>query len=230
MKQLLLAAVTLMLLATGLQSFAQEGHPHGKEGHPTAKAPVNPDTAIIKAQLPSYPLNSCVVSGNKFSEKRPAVDVVVDGRLIRVCCNDCVAAVKEDAKEAITAINAAVIKVQKPLWPLKTCPVSGEAMGSMGDSIDMVVGTRYVQLCCKGCVRAVNKDSAAFMKKLDAKLMPELAKTYPTKTCVVSGEALGSMGDSIDMMYGHRLVRLCCKGCVRAYKKDPAGVVAKIYK
>jgi hypothetical protein len=230
MKHILLAALTLMLLSAGLQSNAQENHPHGKEGHPTAKAPVSKDAAVINAQLPSYPLDTCVVTGKKFSAEKPAVDVVVNGRLIRVCCSRCETKVKENSADAVAKIDAAVIKAQKPLWLLKACPVSGEAMGSMGEPLDFVVGTRYVQLCCKGCTRAVKKDPAAFLKKLDAKLMPELIKSYPTKTCVVSGEALGSMGDSIDMMYGHRLVRLCCKGCLRAYKKDPAAIVAKIYK
>ena len=38
------------------------------------------------------------------------------------------------------------------------------------------------------------------------------------------------MGDPIDRLYGTQLVRLCCKGCVKAFQKDPAGVAAKVTK
>lgn len=52
---------------------------------------------------------------------------------------------------------------------------------------------------------------------------------YPLTTCVVSGEKLGSadMGPPIDYIHKEsgkpdRLVRFCCKGCIRDFKKDPA--------
>ncbi|CAM3063646.1 hypothetical protein [Rariglobus hedericola] len=61
------------------------------------------------------------------------------------------------------------------------------------------------------------------------------AAAYPLKTCVVSGDALGSddMGPPIDYIHKEegkpdRLVRLCCKACIRTFKKDPAAYLAKI--
>ena len=36
------------------------------------------------------------------------------------------------------------------------------------------------------------------------------------------------MGDPIDTVVAGRLVRLCCKGCTRALRKDPAKVVAAV--
>jgi hypothetical protein len=220
-------ALTFLLLLVGITATAQPIEDDAKPAQ--AETQEAKDQAIIKAQLPSYPLDGCAISGKKFTKEAPAVDVVVDGRLIRVCCGRCEKKVQADATASIAKIDAAVISAQKPLWPLKACPISGEAMGSMGDPIDMVVGTRYVQLCCKGCIRGVKKDTTKFLAKLDTKLIPELVKTYPGKTCAVSGEELGSMGDTVNMMYGHRLVRLCCKGCLRGYNKNPAATVAKIY-
>lgn len=224
----LLTALSVLLLCVGFTAAAQTTQDAPKSDK--VETQESKDKAVIQAQLPSYPLESCAVTGKKFTAEKPATDVVVNGRLIRVCCGRCESKVKGDASDAIAKIDKAVIAEQKPLWPLKTCPVSGEPMGSMGEPIDLVLGTRYVQLCCKGCNRSAKKDPAAFLDKLDKLLIPELVKTYPTETCVVSGEALGSMGKSIDIMYGHRLVRLCCKGCMRAYKKDPAATVAKVYK
>lgn len=36
------------------------------------------------------------------------------------------------------------------------------------------------------------------------------------------------MGDPIDVVYGTRLARLCCKGCVKKFKADPAAMMAKV--
>lgn len=50
---------------------------------------------------------------------------------------------------------------------------------------------------------------------------------YPLKTCVVSDEELGGMGDVITYTYKaadgrEREVRFCCKKCVKTFEKDPA--------
>lgn len=50
---------------------------------------------------------------------------------------------------------------------------------------------------------------------------------YPLKTCVVSGDKLdGDMGAPVDYIHKvdgkpDRLVRFCCKNCVKDFKKDP---------
>ena len=64
----------------------------------------------------------------------------------------------------------------------------------------------------------------------DKKVIESLKKDYPMEVCVVSGEKLGEMGEPIDYLYTQkvdgtdqtRLVRFCCKGCVKSFKKDPA--------
>lgn len=40
----------------------------------------------------------------------------------------------------------------------KTCPVTGEALGSMGDPIAVQVQGHAVWVCCEGCVAAVKDD------------------------------------------------------------------------
>ncbi len=54
------------------------------------------------------------------------------------------------------------------------------------------------------------------------------AKAYPLTTCIVSGEALDSMGKPIVLVQDGQEVKLCCKGCIKKFNKDPAGYVAKI--
>ena len=57
---------------------------------------------------------------------------------------------------------------------------------------------------------------------------------YPLDTCVVSGEKLeGDMGSPVDYVHKEagkpdRLVRFCCKGCIKDFQKDPAKFLKRI--
>lgn len=53
-------------------------------------------------------------------------------------------------------------------------------------------------------------------------------KPYPLTTCVVSGEKLGEMGDPYIFTNGTRQIKLCCKSCLKDFKKDPAKYVKKL--
>lgn len=66
---------------------------------------------------------------------------------------------------------------------------------------------------------------------------PAAAKTaYPLATCVVSGDKLeegGPMGGPVDYLYKvngkpDRLIRFCCKDCVKDFEKEPAKFLAKL--
>ena len=63
--------------------------------------------------------------------------------------------------------------------------------------------------------------------------VPKPADAYPLDTCVVSGEALDSMEGPYIHTYKEegkpdREVRLCCKGCLKKFSKDPAKYLAKL--
>jgi len=53
-------------------------------------------------------------------------------------------------------------------------------------------------------------------------------KPYPLKTCVVTGEKLGEMGDPYVFDYQGREIKFCCKGCLKDFKKEPAKYIKKI--
>ena len=57
----------------------------------------------------------------------------------------------------------------------------------------------------------------------DAKLKP-----YTLKTCVVSGDKLGEMGDPFVYAYKGREIKFCCKGCLKDFNKEPAKYIKKI--
>jgi YHS domain-containing protein len=53
-------------------------------------------------------------------------------------------------------------------------------------------------------------------------------KPYPLKTCVVTDEKLGEMGDAYVFVQDGREIKLCCKSCLKDFKKDPAKYIKKI--
>lgn len=67
----------------------------------------------------------------------------------------------------------------------------------------------------------------------DAAWLAAARKAYPLKTCVISQEELGSMGEPTEWIYRaegkpDRLVRFCCNGCLKGFRKDPAAALKRI--
>jgi YHS domain-containing protein len=54
------------------------------------------------------------------------------------------------------------------------------------------------------------------------------AKPYTLKTCPVTDEKLGEMGKPYVFEHEGREIKLCCKSCLKDFKKDPAKFVKKI--
>ena len=63
---------------------------------------------------------------------------------------------------------------------------------------------------------------------LAAEKKADKPKPYPLKTCVVSDEKLGEMGDPYVFTHEGREIKLCCKSCLKDFKKDPANYIKKI--
>ncbi len=60
----------------------------------------------------------------------------------------------------LSAEDRALIEKQK------TCPVTGEPLGSMGEPVKVVVKGQTVFLCCAGCEAAIKKDPDKYLAKL----------------------------------------------------------------
>jgi hypothetical protein len=57
----------------------------------------------------------------------------------------------------------------------------------------------------------------------------EKPKPYPLKTCIVTDEKLGGdMGDPYVFAHEGREIKLCCKSCLKDFKKDPAKHIKKL--
>ena len=75
-------------------------------------------------------------------------------------------------KKAAPQSETEVIAKARAAYPLKTCLVSDEDLGSMGDAIPYVHRVagkpdRIVFFCCEGCTDDFKADPAKYLKKLD---------------------------------------------------------------
>ena len=76
-------------------------------------------------------------------------------------------------------------------------------------------------------------DAAAKPTPADAALIAKARASYPLKTCLVSDEPLGSMGEAAPYIHRasgqpDRVVFLCCDGCTDDFKATPAKFLAKV--
>jgi hypothetical protein len=54
-------------------------------------------------------------------------------------------------------------------YPLKTCVVSDDDLGSMGKPVVFVYKGQEIKLCCKACRKDFNQDPEKYLKKLEPK-------------------------------------------------------------
>ncbi len=118
-----------------------------------------------KPKTKPYPLDTCVVSGEKLGGMGEGFEFVQDGQTIKLCCKDCEKAFKKDSAKFMKKVEEANKKV-KP-YPLKTCAVSGEKLGAMGEEYVIVSAGQEVKLCCKGCEKEFRKDTAKYLKQIE---------------------------------------------------------------
>ena len=93
----------------------------------------------------------------------------------------------------------------------------------VNESINMKTMKHLLAVLPLAAVFATGSPLRAEDKKTDA------AKPYPLTTCVVSDEKLGGdHGKPHVFTHEGREIKLCCKSCLKDFKKDPAKYVKKI--
>ena len=135
------------------------------------------DEAIVQAQLPDYPLSTCPLSDEPLPAN--AQLVILDSRLVKLCCKSCLHSLRIDPEPAFTALDAAAIAAQKADYPLKNCPISGKPLGDTPR--DVLHGAQLVRLCCDSCVRKFEAAPAAAVATVRAALPEPPSHEEPLK-------------------------------------------------
>ncbi|MEE8143385.1 MAG: TRASH domain-containing protein [Planctomycetota bacterium] len=186
-----------------------------------------PQSKPIQTAGDPYPLDKCMVSGEKLGDQGEPIIFEHEGREIRFCSKSCLPKFKSEPKKYLTEIDKEIARQQQPLYPVNRCFVSNEPFGGdMGEPIPYVYKNRLVLFCCKGCKGDFKKDPETYLKKLDEAVVAKQKKRYPFKECVVSGKKLGSMGEPVDYVMANRLFRFCSDGCIKKVKANPPKYLA----
>lgn len=104
-----------LTVAAGCSKSASQAGPGPAAPSPAkaaAAAPAQDDAAVIRAQLPTYPLKTCVVSDDTLGGMGNPVDYVHEGRLVRFCCSGCIATFKKDPAKYLKMIDDAAAKAK----------------------------------------------------------------------------------------------------------------------
>lgn len=171
-----------------------------------------------------YTMDTCPISGEKLGSMGDPVVKVFDGREVRFCCKSCPPKFEKDLAKSLAKLDEAIIKDQRPLYPVETSIVSGKALPAK--PVEWVYHNRLVLLAGESEKAEFLKDPAKHLSVLDKAVIAAQGKDYSIKTCPVSGEKLGGMGEPVNVVLGGRLVRLCCNMCEKDLKKNPAKFIA----
>jgi YHS domain-containing protein len=176
-----------------------------------------------------YLLENCPVSGGEIGGMGEPFVKIYDGREIRFCCDMCLPEFERDLQASFARVDEQIIASQLPFYPTTACVVSDEALhGENGEDepIDIVYNNRLVRLCCSMCRSKFAEDPFAYIAKLDEEVLAQQDDLYPFDICLISGKQL--VDDSIDLVYGGRLVKFCCVGCIIQFEADPLPTINKI--
>ena len=154
----ILLAIAIVLIASF--SASAQMHEHGK---------MNPAQKMESKEMKKadYPIDQCPICGGKLGAMGEPVKYDHNGREIQFCSDGCISAFQKDPETNIAKLDAAIISQQKESYPLETCVVTGEKLGSMGDPVDYVHNNQLVRFCCGGCVGAFEKNPDKYLKKLN---------------------------------------------------------------
>jgi YHS domain-containing protein len=122
----------------------------------------------------------------------------------------------------------------------RVCPVSGKALGSMGNPVAVALGNQTLYVCCQGCVAAVEAEPAKYLALVDGttgtvppgdeEVRPGVYKVSAAdqpfiaaqQKCPVMDEPLNAMGGPFKVHADGKAVYICCPGCAKKVAAEPA--------
>jgi hypothetical protein len=223
-------------------------HTHGTTAQPHNQKASDRQVAMKQAVNEICPVGKEPIDGRTF--------ITYEGDVVGFCCPGCegqflgwnkdrrdafIRTAKAGPAEAESAPAAAPSPTRRAgdrqradtlaaLYPLSTCPVSGEPLGSMGDPVITMYGDREVRFCCAACVPQFEEDRESYLKRIDEQIIATHLPYYPLESCIVAGGKLGSMGEPDNYIYQNRLVRFCCAGCRGQFDENATDFLTRLDK
>lgn len=132
--------------------------------------------------------------------------------LLIACWTPLTVLAQEKPQPELSAADQVLAKVQS------ICPVTGEALGSMGAPVKVRIGEQVAFLCCEGCQ---NKPVVAKHWK---KIQERLAAAQGS--CPIMGEPVSAEMNST-VVDGQR-VFVCCPPCIEKIQANPNPALEKV--
>lgn len=130
------------------------------------------DTVLMSLQ------ETCPVSGKKLGSMGTPPKVVVEGKLLFVCCGGCSAKIRSSPAQYIAKYYASSGEQVRPgvfkatladaqaIAAQGVCPVMDEPLGSMGAPLKVDVNGKAIYICCAGCAKKLHAQPETFLAKL----------------------------------------------------------------
>ncbi len=191
------------------------------------------EVAIARQQL-------CPVSGKKLGSMGRPIKSIVNGKPVYVCCQGCTNALKANPKKylaKLASFTPTPLRATKAdtaaIAHQKICPVMDEKLGSMGTPWKVNVNGQDVFVCCKGCIKFIQKNPKKYITKIPAPLPTKATKSDAAaidrqKLCPVMDEKLTAMGGPWKVFVKGQPVYVCCKGCIKKVQQKPDFYLAKV--
>lgn len=175
----------------------------------------------------------CPVSSKPLGSMGRPVKVALGQSDVFVCCAGCTDALKSDPAKYLARLprtDFTPVKATKAdsaaIAHQKTCPVMDEPLGSMGPPLKITISGRDVFVCCKGCIKFLEKEPNKYIPLLPDPLpekatATDAAAVKAQKVCPVMDEPLNSMGGPWKVVVNGQTVFVCCKGCIKKVQQQP---------
>ncbi|MCL5270314.1 MAG: hypothetical protein M1457_07150 [bacterium] len=147
------------------------------------------DTPPAEGGAAFYPLVICPVTGEKLGSMDNPVVRKYNGREVRFCCVDCPAMFEKNLPASLKKLDEVMIKAQLPSYPLATCVVSGDKLGSMGEPVNLLYRNHLVRLCCSMHVKEFKAHPDKYLAKLDAAAKARKAEKADARPLPAANEA-----------------------------------------
>jgi YHS domain-containing protein len=112
-------------------------------------------------------------------------------------------------------------------YPLNVDPLD-DSLADADRPVTIIHAGRELRFASEENTKTFKAAPGKYLAEVDPKIIAQQKPTYPLETCVVSGQKLGETGEPVACVYGNRLVRFCCGGCVNMFEKRPAKHLAAI--
>lgn len=180
----------------------------------------------------------CPVSGKPLGSMGAPPKVRIGKQDVYVCCAGCTKALKANPEVHLAKLTQPALVKATPadaaaIAQQKICPVMDEPLQAMGGPWKTTVRGRDVFLCCKGCLKFVQKEPQKYLAKLAAPppvtaTRADAAAIAKQRVCPIMDEPLDSMGVPWKVTVKGQPVYVCCKGCIKKVEEHPDVVLRKV--